>query len=236
MRYLLLPLLCSGLILAGCQKVAQEQPNPTALLKPVDLSKEPSFTQQYKLGAFSVGSWVNQKIGQTFSKVTPNHPDAAIVYLYRPDSRWNRQEIAAANLFINDYRIPSLLSNHYYWIEVPAGSYRLSVSRPLTGIHFQKPKYMDLTVEAGQEYFVKYDEENRVSRREKTGPWMLMEPKVGLREINRTQLKSSSYSFVAEDAQGQTRRKPLEVKAPAFDPDQELSLQRPFKLWNPKTW
>ena len=236
MRYLLLPILCSGLLLVGCQKVANEQPNQYVLLKPVDLSKDPSLTEQYKLGAFTVGSWVNQKIGQTFSKVTANNPNAAIVYLYRPDSRWNRQEIAAANLFINNHRIPSLLSNHYYWIEVPAGTYRLSMSRPLTGLHFQKPKYVDITVLGGQEYYVKYDEENRISRREKTGPWMLMDNQLGLKEINRTQLKSSSYSFVATDANGKTRSKPVQVKAPEFNPDQELSLQRPFKIWNPMTW
>ncbi len=44
--------------------------------------------------------------------------DAAIVYLYRPDSKWNRQEIVAASMFINKHRIPSLLHNHYYWVEL----------------------------------------------------------------------------------------------------------------------
>ncbi len=39
-------------------------------------------------------------------------------------------------------------------------TYRLSlVSRPLAGMHFQKPKYLDFTVDASQTYFIKYDEE-----------------------------------------------------------------------------
>ncbi|MFX7567126.1 DUF2846 domain-containing protein, partial [Acinetobacter baumannii] len=80
---------------------------------------------------------------------------AAVVYLYRPDTKWNRQEIAAINLFVNGKRIPSLLHNHYYWIELPAGTYRLSASRPLLGIHFQEPKYIDITVEAGTSYYLK---------------------------------------------------------------------------------
>lgn len=237
MRYLLLPILCSSVFFVGCQKTTHEPASSAALLKPIDVTKEPSLTEQYKLGAFTVGSWVNQKVGQTFEKVQPNDPNAAIIYLYRPDSRWNRQEIAAANIFINNYRIPSLLSNHYYWIEVPAGTYRLSVSRPLTGIHFQKPKYVDLNVQTGATYFVKYDEENRVSRREKTGPWMIMDEQLGIKEINRTQLKSSSYSFVAHDhATGQTRSKPKEYEAAKYDEEKNLSLAQPFKLWDPRTW
>ncbi len=67
-------------------------------------------------------------------------PDAAIVYLYRPDSKWNRQEIVAASMFINKHRIPSLLHNHYYWVELAPGAYRLSVSRPLGCITFPKTK------------------------------------------------------------------------------------------------
>ncbi|MEK5760391.1 DUF2846 domain-containing protein, partial [Acinetobacter variabilis] len=123
---------------------------------------------------------------------------AAVVYLYRPDTKWNRQEIAAINLFVNGKRIPSLLHNHYYWIELPAGTYRISASRPLLGIHFQEPKYIDITVDAGASYYLKYDEENKMDRSEHTGPFMLMQDNIGRREIAFTELKSSSYNFVAE--------------------------------------
>ena len=158
MRYLILSLCCAG-VLAGCQSHKTVEENTTTLtatLPPVDTTKEPGLLDQYHVGGFTVGGWVNQKLGQFYAPIKPQNEQAAVVYLYRPDTRWNRQEIAAANLFINGHRIPSLLHNHYYWVELPAGTYRLSVSRPLAGMHFQKPKYLDFTVDASQTYFIKY--------------------------------------------------------------------------------
>ena len=84
---------------------------------------------------------------------------------------------------------------------------------PLLGIHFQEPKYIDITVEAGTSYYLKYDEENKMDRSEHTGPFMLMQDNIGRREIAFTELKSSSYNFVAEDASGKIRHKPQELKA-----------------------
>ena len=210
MRYLILSLSCVAL-LAGCQshKVVEESPATlTATLPEVDTSKAPGMLEQYHVGAFTVGGWVNQKLGQFFTPIQPQNAQAAVVYLYRPDTRWNRQEIAAANLFINGHRIPSLLHNHYYWLELPAGTYRLSVSRPLAGLHFQKPKYLDFTVEPAQTYFIKYDEENKIARSEHTGPFMSMSDKIARGEIAFTRLKSSSYNFVAQDESGKVRSEP----------------------------
>ncbi len=204
MRYLIIALSCAAL-LAGCQSSSHLEKNSgelTATLPKVDVDKEPGLLDQYRLGGFTVGGWVNQKLGQTFAPVKPQNEQAAVVYLYRPDTKWNRQEIAAINLFVNGKRIPSLLHNHYYWIELPAGTYRISASRPLLGIHFQEPKYIDITVDAGASYYLKYDEENKMDRSEHTGPFMLMQDNIGRREIAFTELKSSSYNFVAEDASG----------------------------------
>ncbi|EMC2342367.1 DUF2846 domain-containing protein, partial [Acinetobacter baumannii] len=200
MRYLIIALSCATL-LAGCQSSSHLEKNSgelTATLPKVDVDKEPGLLDQYRLGGFTVGGWVNQKLGQTFAPVKPQNEQAAVVYLYRPDTKWNRQEIAAINLFVNGKRIPSLLHNHYYWIELPAGTYRISASRPLLGIHFQEPKYIDITVDAGASYYLKYDEENKMDRSEHTGPFMLMQDNIGRREIAFTELKSSSYNFVAE--------------------------------------
>ncbi|MFV5647570.1 DUF2846 domain-containing protein, partial [Acinetobacter baumannii] len=192
MRYLIIVLSCAAL-LAGCQSSSHLEKNSgelTATLPKVDVDKEPGLLDQYRLGGFTVGGWVNQKLGQTFAPVKPQNEQAAVVYLYRPDTKWNRQEIAAINLFVNGKRIPSLLHNHYYWIELPAGTYRISASRPLLGIHFQEPKYIDVTVDAGASYYLKYDEENKMDRNEHTGPFMLMQDNIGRREIAFTELKS----------------------------------------------
>lgn len=237
MRYLLLSLCCVG-VLAGCHTKSQLKTEPetlTSTLPKVDVNKEPGMLDQYHVGKFSVGGWVNQKLGQYFQPIQPQNPQAAVVYLYRPDSRWNQQEIAAANIFINGKRIPSLLNNHYYWLELPAGTYRVSTSRPLTIFHFQEPKYIDMTVDAGQTYYLKYDEENP-ARKERTGPFLIMQEKIGRNEIAFTRLKSSSYNFVAQDTSGKIRHKPQELKPAKYDEKSDVLLVKPFKIWNPMTW
>lgn len=229
---------CASFILLGCHgKSAMEHTQATATLKPVDTEHEPGLLEQYRFGMFTIGAWVNQKIGQRFQPVQAQNDQAAIVYLYRPDSKWNRQEIVASSLFINSERIPSLLNNHYYWVELPAGTYRISTSRPVGVQHFQKPKYLDFNVQAGQSYFIKYDEENLTTRREISGPLILMPEKTGLNEIAYTQLKSESYNFVALDQNsGKVRKKVQKLKPAKYDPAEDVQLTKPFKLWNPLTW
>lgn len=237
MRYLLLSLCCVG-ALTACHSTSQLKSEPetlTSTLLKVDVNQEPGILDQYHVGGFSVGGWVNQKLGQYFQPIQPQNPQAAVVYLYRPDSRWNQQEIAAANIFINGKRIPSLLNNHYYWVELPAGTYRISTSRPLTVFHFQEPKYIDMTVDAGQSYYLKYDEENP-ARKERTGPFLIMQEKIGRNEIAFTRLKSSSYNFVAQDTSGKIRHKPQELKPAKYDEKSDVLLVKPFKIWNPMTW
>ncbi|MGC3819646.1 DUF2846 domain-containing protein [Acinetobacter sp. G11] len=229
---------CASFILLGCHgKSAMEHTQATSTLKPIDTEHEPGLLEQYRFGMFSIGGWVNQKMGQRFQPVQAQDEQAAIVYLYRPDSKWNRQEIVASSLFINSERIPSLLNNHYYWVELPAGTYRISTSRPVGVQHFQKPKYLDFTVQAGQSYFIKYDEENLSTRREVSGPLIMVPEKIGLNEIAYTQLKSESYNFVALDQKsGKLRKKAQKLKPAKYDPAEDVQLTKPFKIWNPLTW
>ncbi|GAA5180809.1 DUF2846 domain-containing protein [Acinetobacter kookii] len=229
---------CASFILLGCHgKSAMEHTQVTSTLKPVDTEHEPGLLEQYRFGMFSIGGWVNQKMGQRFQPVQAQDEQAAIVYLYRPDSKWNRQEIVASSLFINSERIPSLLNNHYYWVELPAGTYRISTSRPVGVQHFQKPKYLDFIVQAGQSYFIKYDEENLSTRREVSGPLIMVPEKTGLNEIAYTQLKSESYNFVALDQKsGKLRKKAQKLKPAKYDPAEDVQLTKPFKIWNPLTW
>lgn len=229
----------TGLALLGChgKPAVESAPALASTLKSVDTEHDPSLIEQYRIGMFTIGGWVNQKQGKSFQAVQAQHDQAAIIYLYRPDTKWNRQEIVASSLFLNSERIPSLLNNHYYWVEVPAGTYRLSTSRPLGINHFQKPKFLDFTVEAGQSYFIKYDEENLSTRRTVSGPLMLVPEKIGLNEIAFTQRKTSSYNFVAQDQQsGKVRSSAQKLKAEKYDPSSDVQLVKPFKLWNPLTW
>ena len=80
-------ILCSSLFLFGCHKQAVlEQPELSSTLHPVDTSQAPGIVEQYRFGMTSVGGWVNQKLGQRYHPVQAQHNQAAVVYLYRPDT------------------------------------------------------------------------------------------------------------------------------------------------------
>ena len=249
MRYLGLVVLVScGLTACQSHKAVEKQPvQVKSTLNPVDFEKEDSFVHekldQYKVAGFSLGSWVHQTPGQYFKLVKPQNPQSAVVYFYRSDSRWNRQEIIPTNFFLNGKRIPSLISNHYYWIELAEGDYKLSLSRPLTVLHFQKPKNAYFSVEAGGQYFVKYEEEkfrggaNGEAGLLRVGPLMQMPTRQALKEISMTQLKSPGLNFVAEvTADGRVIKPKEKIKGEAYEVSDDVHLTRPFKLWNPMTW
>lgn len=263
MRYLII-LACSVTML-GCASTGQKQASlwsswfkkdksasevvQHSTLPQVDFSKAPTKLDQYHVGKFSVGAWVNQTPGQLFQPVNTVSPDAALVYFYRLDSRWNRQEIVAPNFFLNDQRIPSLLNNHYYWVELPAGDYRLTLSRPIGVLHFQKPKVVDFKVEKGQTYYLKYEEQQFRGAPDQSlgllhvGPIMQMPTKQGLQEIRTTQLKTAGISFVKYPKQSNLalnenihENKFRSVKKSQLSDQDDVMLKKPFKLWNPLTW
>lgn len=223
--------------------------NSTAIstLKPVDLSENPglikSKLEQYKVGGFNVGSWVNQKPGQYFKLIQPQNQNAAVIYLYRPDSKWNRQEIIAPSFFLNGKRIPSLISNHHYWIELAEGDYQLRISRPLAVVYFQKPLQVNFSVKAGEQYFIKYEEEQFRGGPNggdadllRVGPIMQMPTRQALKEIGMTQLKSPGLNYVGQlSRNGQIIKGKEKIKVD-YHPDQDLHLKEPFKLYDPRTW
>lgn len=250
MRYLsFIILVSSGLTACQSHQVLdQKQLNHVvSTLNPVEFEKENSTIheklEQYKVGRFSIGSWVNQEPGQYFQLVKPQNSQAAIVYFYRPDSRWNRQEIIAQSFFLNGKRIPSLISNHYYWVELAEGDYKLSLSRPLTVLHFQKPKIAYFSVKAGEQYFVKYEEEkfrggpNGGGDLLRIGPLMQMPTRQALKEIGMTQLKSPGLNFVAQVSEQGKLIKPKEkIENGKYQASDDVHMTQPFKIWNPRTW
>lgn len=151
--------------------------------------------------------------------------------------------MVAPNFFLNGERIPSLISNHYYWLELAEGHYRLTISRPLGVIHFQKPVVADFKVSAGQQYFLKYEEEKFRGSPDhnlgllRAGPLIQMPVKQGLREIRTTQLKSPGLNFAAfTDAQGKLTEPKRKIVKQNYEEGEELALKKRFKLWNPLTW
>ena len=250
MRYLAFILLASSGLTACSHSPNQEtvaQAQIVSTLEPVDFAKKPSFVasklDQYKIAGFSLGSWINQEPGQYFKLIKPQNENAAVLYLYRPDSKWNRQEIVAPSFFLNGKKIPSLISNHYYWIELAEGDYRLSISRPLAVVHFQKPLAANFTVKAGEQYFLKYEEEqfrggpNGDADLLRVGPLMQMPTRQALKEIGMTQLKSPGLNYVAQVSPvGKVIKTSEKIDIGKYKASDDVRLTQPFKIYDPRTW
>lgn len=250
MRYLaFIVLLSSGL--AGCSHSPSpdvvEQSKIVSTLDSINFAEKPTFVSsaldQYKISGFSLGSWVNQQPGQYFKLIQPQNKNAAVLYLYRPDSKWNRQEIVAPSFFLNGQKIPSLINNHHYWIELAEGDYRLSLSRPLAVLHFQKPLAANFSVKAGEQYFLKYEEEqfrggpNGGGDLLRVGPLMQMPTRQALKEIGMTQLKSPGLNYVAQvTSDGQLIKSPTKIDSGKYKASDDVRLIKPFKLYDPRTW
>ena len=91
----------------------------------------------------------------------------ALVYFYRPDSRWASEEIDAPSVFIDDHRYVSLRANGFTWLEMAPGPKQITMRRPiglLLGFEglgdFALSKIVDaeFEVEAGKVYYFRYSE------------------------------------------------------------------------------
>ena len=130
-------------LMVACQGKVKPTVEPTKLVatvKPIDFSKAPSMAEQYRTGNFSVGFWVNQKPGQIFQAVKPQNPNGKqLVYLLPPPIAVGIVQTAVApNFFLNGERIPSLINNHYYWMELPERRVSLNPKPSIRCIAFSK--------------------------------------------------------------------------------------------------
>lgn len=98
-------------------------------------------------------------------------------------------------------------------------------------------------MEAGGQYFVKYEEEkfrggpNGEAGLLRVGPLMQMPTRQGLKEIAMTQLKTPGLNFVAEvTADGRVIKPKEKIKGEPYKVSDDVHLGQQFKLWNPMTW
>ncbi len=226
-------------------------------LPAVDFNEPIGIKERYKPHGFGLGAWILrsdgpkflQSRGSTFQPISPQSNKSAIVYLYRPHSDWGYQEIIAPSFFLNGQRLPNLIDNQYYWLELPAGQYRLSIRRPIGFIYFQQGTTADFKVEGGQTYYLRYDETHNLSLPDQSLGLLRVDdlaqvtPKIAQNEIGGTVMSQAGQSFVP------SVDNVAPVQLPAFDgqPRHEVSktqltqkeavtLGTPLVLWNPLTW
>ncbi|UZE97443.1 DUF2846 domain-containing protein [Alkalimarinus alittae] len=116
------------------------------------------------------GAFLVSVTGEQFVHIPNDQWDStnnAMVYFYRPDSRWASEEIDAPSVFIDDHRYVSLRANGFTWLEMAPGPKQITMRRPIglllgfEGIgSFSLSKIVDaeFDLEAGKVYYFRYSE------------------------------------------------------------------------------
>lgn len=95
--------------------------------------------------------------GPTYQEASAPTSDAALVYIYRPDSL--TYGARAAQFFVDDKNVLDVNSNGYSYFYVSPGTYRLRQKWPgfIFGNGDDRELNVPLTVKAGQTYFYRFE-------------------------------------------------------------------------------
>lgn len=105
------------------------------------------------------GTWVSPPQGPLFETIDTLDPRHAMVYVYRPSTSWEDQELQAPSFFVNGKKVFGLKSGSYTWLELHAGTYNFYAKRPLSILFIKKIFEMELNVLGGRTYFLRYSED-----------------------------------------------------------------------------
>lgn len=247
LRLKMLLTLTAPLWLAACS-TPQYALHPVSNTQLTDLrSKLDATMDRFHPRGFSMGAYLAPTHGSFFQTVPVTDSRHSMVYIYRPHSTWNEQEVIAPSLFLNDRRLHGLKDGSYFWLELPAGHYDLSARRPLGPVYLGYIFKTEIAFEGGKTYFLRYDEEGFRLKPDKklgllqVGPLAEMPEDTALTEIRETRLDQPGYGFATEK---QTRWQPFRSYAQADHevPEERIEMQRDATIgrevviWNPRTW
>lgn len=104
------------------------------------------------------GGYIKPVAGPLFHPVTDTDPLNAVVYFYRPFSDWADQELQAPSIFVNGDRVFGIKNNMYVALELEPGRHHFSGRRPLAILHVEEIFDLDLDVDPGEVYYLRYSE------------------------------------------------------------------------------
>lgn len=163
-----------ALVLAGCS-------SPQILLNPFSNPTTTQVRQSISAGVDTTmlqplvwGSFLSPATGEFFKPVLPTDSRNAVIYVYRPQSDWNDQEIQSPGFFLNGKFLSGLKSGSYFWFEVPSGTYYFSAKRPLTFFYLTTIFETDANFEGGKSYYFRYDEERPGPKKAARGAALLV--------------------------------------------------------------
>ena len=239
--------LMATLVVTACgtpQKIIHPVSNPelTILRGKIDY-----MIDTYRLRNFTMGSYLFPTEGTLFQKIPVTDARNAIVYIYRPHSAWNQEEVIAPSVFLNGRRLHGIRDGSYYWMELPAGQYDFALRRPIGPVFLTHIFKTKLKVEGGRSYYFRYDEEG--FRPKPDASLGLFKEKylselpesMALSEIRETRLDKPGYAFATPK---QTAWKPFDlyedgahlVPKTRLEADRDLQVAKQVLMWDPTTW
>lgn len=198
-----------ALALAACSN-SQFLVNPFSNPAVTQLRQEVKSTADTTLlKPLTWGSFLFPAKGEFFKPVLPTDSRNAIVYVYRPQSDWNDQEVQSPGFFLNGQHLSGLKSGSYFWFEVPASTYYFTAKRPLGFFYLTTVFEADVNFEGGKSYYFRYDEEKPGPKKAAkgsallvVGPLQQMPSLQGLAEITQTRSMGAG-SVLLSDPQPQ---------------------------------
>ncbi|MFZ5722430.1 MAG: DUF2846 domain-containing protein [Pseudomonadota bacterium] len=105
------------------------------------------------------GTWLRPPRGPLFEPMDTLDPRNAMIYVYRPSTSWEDQELQAPTFFVDGSKVFGLKSGSYTWLELHAGTFQFYAKRPLTIFFIKKVFELEMTVEGGRNYYLRYSED-----------------------------------------------------------------------------
>lgn len=123
----------------------------------------------------------------------------ALVYVYRPKTKWSMDEVESPSFYVNDERIFGVKGGSYTYYYLKPGDYEIVLRRPLlgfeglAGINWHKIAEFEFNASAGKTYYFRYSELNQVKLEsaqalpEGDGPLKRVYKQTAIAEMKQTQ-------------------------------------------------
>lgn len=106
------------------------------------------------------GTWLRPPKGPLFEPMDTLDPRNAMIYVYRPSTSWEDQELQAPSFFVDGKKVFGLKSGSYTWLELHPGVFNFYAKRPLSILFIKKVFEVPLDVQGGKNYYLRYSEDS----------------------------------------------------------------------------
>lgn len=107
------------------------------------------------------GTWLRPPKGPLFEPMDTLDPRNAMVYVYRPSTSWEDQELQAPSFFVDGQKVFGLKSGSYTWLELHAGTFNFYAKRPLSILFIKKVFELPIDIQGGRNYYLRYSEDSK---------------------------------------------------------------------------